>query len=332
MSWLDPPPVVIITGQDSFLVRREIAKAIAGAHRKERRVEYVDGGDKAHLSKVLASGSVLFKGTTLVIVRNADKVDVALVLAHQKRKSNKISLVLHKDGDLTKKGALGKIAAELPKKLHLHFKEASPWKKDEQAVKFLRDEAKREKLTLSEKMAEAIVAAAGSDLGILYFELEKIALLMRFEGTSEVQAAHVRQTLSSLSQIGAIPVVDALGARHESRLVRTMATMRRTHSGDPTMQACALIGRNVVNWLHVASLLPQGATEDEISVRVGMHPYICKTKLIPVARSWGEENLAGLLSVIARVERAVRSGHVSPWIELETMLIKAIRRARGSVS
>ena len=334
MSWLSPPPVVVISGDEDFLRRREIQKALAGAARTGRRVEYIKGSDTQHLSRVLASGSVLFKDKTLAIVLDADKVNVELVLNHHKRKSSKVALVLTQEGEIKKKGNLTKVVGEIPKNLHLQFKSLPPWKQSDQAVTFLVKEANGFQLRLSEKMATVMVAAAGEDLGILWFELHKLsALLHSLEDEKpeedraakpEVQAGHLRQTLSTLTQVGGIPVVDALGAADPRRLARSMSAMRRTHTGDPTMKACALISRNVTQWLHAAALLSQNAGVDEIALRLQLHPYVCKTKVLPVAKKWGERNLAGLLTAIAAVERGVRSGHVNSWVELETALLRVV--------
>lgn len=342
MSWLNPPPVIVVTGDEDYLRRREIQKALAGAERTGRRVEYVKGSDAQHLSRVLASGSVLFKSRTLAIVTDADKVNADLVVKHLKRKSSKVALVLTQEGAPKKKGGLTEVLKALPPKLHLKFASVAPWKRDEFATNFVVKEANALQIRLSEKIAGVMVAAAGDDLGVLSFELQKLqALLHSLESEKpekeraekpEVQAAHLRQTLSTLTQVGAIPVIDALGAANEKRLVRALASMRRTHTGDPTMKACALIARNITQALHASALLRQNAAIEEISLRLQLHPYVCKTKVLPVAKKWGEQNLAGVLSAIAVVERGVRSGHVNPWVELETALIRAIHHRSRPVS
>lgn len=331
MSWLDPPPVLIVSGKEGFLRRRELQKAVMGANRSGRRVEYIQAKETSQLSRIMASGSVLFKSKTLCIVHDADSVDAELVLRHQRRGSNKVSLVLHQEGDLKKKGSLARIAAEIPKGVNIHFKEIKQYKRDEYAVDFLVGEGRAAKVRLSQKMATAMVRAAGNDLGILSFEFQKVAALLSARGEKEVQAAHLRQTLSTLSQVGAFAVTDALGAMHAKSLARSMTTMRRTHVGDPTMKACALISRNITQWLHAAALLSQNAEVEEIASRLQLHPYICKTKVVPVAKNWGEKHLAKLLTSLAEIERGVRSGHINSWVELECVLIESLRRRRESV-
>lgn len=330
MSWLDPPPVVLVSGALDFERHREIQKAVAGAARSGRRVEYIKGSDKQQLTRVLGAGS-LFKDKTLVIIHEPEKVDTDLVLKHHKRGSKKICLVLNHEGDVKAKGNLATLAKMLSGDVHIRFKEIPPWKQGQHAVEFVVAEAKRRKIRLSEKLAEVMVKAAGIDLGILAFEIQKLAALLHDRGEQEVQTTHLRLTLSTLSQVGAIAVADALGAKHPSRLVRALATMRRTHSGDPTMKACGLLARNVTQWLHAAALLRQKAEIEEISARVKLHPYVCKTKVVPVAQKWGEKSLARLLTSLGEIERGVKSGHVNSWVELECALLRAIQERAHAV-
>lgn len=342
MSWLNPPPVIVVTGDEDYLRRRELQKALAGAARTGRRVEYIQGTDSQTLSRVLSSGSVLFKDRTLAMVSDADRVDVDMVLRHHKRGSAKVALVLTQEGTAKKKGSLVEISKVLSKSLRLHFEKVALWKRDSFAASFVVKEGKALGIRVSEKVATVMVAAAGDDLGVLSFELQKLAALLgslEFEkpekeraARPEVEGVHLRQSLSTLTQVGAISVVEALAARNAKRLVRALATMRKTHTSDPTMKACALLAHNVTQWLHAAALISQNAAIEEIGLRLRLHPYVCKTKVLPAAKNWGERNLAGVLTGLAAVERGVRSGHLNSWVELECVLLKAIHHRSASVS
>lgn len=97
------------------------------------------------------------------------------------------------------------------------------------------------------------------------------------------------------------------------------------------MKACGLLARNVTQWLHAAALLRQKAEIEEISARVKLHPYVCKTKVVPVAQKWGEKSLARLLTSLGEIERGVKSGHVNSWVELECALLRAIQERAHAV-
>jgi DNA polymerase III delta subunit len=326
----DAPPVVIVSGQEVYLRRRQIRKAVVAANNDGWRVEYLRGEDRAQLSRVLASGSVLFKGRTLAVITNPDKLDPKTIIKHGERKKAKVTLVLHCEGDVKKRGNLAKIVEGIPKKHHIVFKSPAQYKRDDFCIGHLVKDAREVYgLRLQEKTAKALVNAAGTNLGILAFELQKAAMFAKADGAEELTPGHLSKTLSRLTEAGAIPVVDALAARDEARLVRSMSSVRKTHTGDPTLKVCALLSRNVIQWLHAVCLVSQNAGEQEIAQRIGLHPWICKTKVVPPAKNWGLGNLKGLLTALAKIERAVKSGHVAPWVELETTLIQAIRKSRS---
>ena len=332
MSWLTPPPVIVVSGAEAHLRRSEIKKALLGAKKKNRRVDYLDGADPSALSSVLAATSPLFKHETLAILTNPEKAPIEVLLKHAAQKSSRVTLVLHVEGEIKKKSPLTKLVDKLDKKFHIQFKSPPTWKREEWCAGILVKTARDLfELSLDAKIAQALVQAAGTNLGVLSFELQKAALLAQHEQSSEIKADHVKQTLSRLVETDAIPIVDALADQHSARLSKAMAVLKKTHGSDPTIKVVALISRNVVQWLHAAGLLKQKATVEEIAQRVGLPPFICKTKTVPIAKRWGDERLASVLTSLARVERAVKSGQVSPWLQLEAALLRAIQQGTTKV-
>jgi len=333
-SWTNPPPVLVLAGTVEFLRVRELKKAIAAADRTKRQVQYVAGADRDELSSILSSTGIFFTGKNLVVVEDPEKVDTDLVWAHHERGENATSLVIHCEGSIKAKGALAKLVKKLPPENVAKFAAVKPWEQDQQAVDFLAAEARSRKLKLDLRLAAGMVQNIGTDFGILSFEMDKIAMLISAEGgAKEISAEHVKAVIAGFSELGAMPVVDALGRRDRKGLSRALSNMRRTHSGHPsgaTLKACGLLSHNVTTWLHVASLLSQGANTDEIAERIKLHPFVVRKNILPVARRWSEGSLVELLNAIAAVERGVRLGHVNPWVEFECALFYAVEeRAHG---
>jgi len=325
-KWRNPPPVTIIAGTQDYLRRKELAAAKAAADQSGRRVETIDGADREGLLNTLSAGGVLFQDKVLLVIRNPDKLDPKHIVPHGNGTDNDVALLLYYEGEIKKRGAVARISERIPDKFSIDFKGPKAWEADEYAQKFVAKEAKRLKLTMPETLAANLVTICGTDLGVLAFEMQKVAALVRYEGETEVKAAHLRQTVASISEAGTMPVVEYLARRNAPRLMRALASMRRTHASDPTMKGIAFVGRNVLQWLQAASLISQGNSEGEISAGLGIHPYIYKTKIAPTAKKWGEKNLAALLSSLADIERGVRSGHVNPWVEFECALLRACKR------
>jgi DNA polymerase III delta subunit len=331
-QWKSPPPVVVLSGDEDFLRLREIREAVSVADEMGRSVEYVDGADREELSRILSSSGVFFQEEVLVVVENPEKVDHELVLRHHESESTEVVLVLHQKGAIKKKSGLGKVAAALPKHFVAVFEKPKPWEEAERAVKFCVVEARKRGVGLSEPLAGAIVKNVGLDLGILSFEIDKLARFTKIEGSRDVQVTHIKQTIGAFSELGPKPVVEALERFDVKGVSNALANMRRTHAGalgGATLRCCAFVSRSATKWLHIAALLEEGAGPDEISDRTGLHPFVLRKTLLPVAKRWGEGRLVTLLKSLALVERSVRRGHVNPWVQLECALLDSMTTEVG---
>lgn len=326
-QWKNPPPVVILSGDHEFLRVRELKEAITVADVVGRSVEYVDGSDREALSHVLSSTGVFFQDTVLVVLENAEKVDVSLLLDHHERGSNDVVVVVHHPGKIKRGSNLATVAEELPKKFVARFEAPKPWEAEERAIRFCSDEARRKGFSLSERIASALVKSVGADLGVLSFEIDKIGMFMGAEGAEVAEPRHVRATLGAFVELGPGPIVAALERRNLKALGSALANMRRTHAGNlsgATLRACAFVSRAATEWLHVASLLKEKAPLEEIASRTGRHLFVLREKVLPAAKRWGEGSLVSLIRLVARIERSVRNGHVHPWVELECALLEAV--------
>ena len=331
-KWKNPPPVTIIAGTQDYFRRRELQLAQQAAGRVNRQIESLDGANRGSLVRVLSSGGVFFSDKTLAVIRNPEKVDPKVVIAHHEGRDNDVAIILYYEGDPTakKKSVVAAIAGAIGKKLVVNFQAPKGWEADEYAEKFVAKEIKRLKLTMSEGLVRNLVTIVGNDLGVLSWEIAKIAAICSADGVAEVSAPALRQSVASIMEAGAQPVVEHLARRNTPRLARALVQMRRTHANDPTMKGIAFVGKNILQWLHAAALISGGNSGDEISREIGVHPYIFKTKISPAAKKWGEKNLVDLLNILADVERGIKSGHVNPWVEFEAALLVACRgSARG---
>lgn len=326
-QWKNPPPVVVLSGDEEFLLVRELREAISVADEVGRSVEYVDGGDREELSRILSSSGVFFQDEILVVIENPEKVDPELVIRHHESESTDVVIILYQRGAIKKKSGLSKVVAALPKKFVARFEKPKPWEQGDRAVRFCVTEARKKGVGLGEPLAGAIVKNVGLDLGILSFEVDKLARLARAEGARDVAVEHIRQAIGAFSELGPKPVVEALERRDAKGVAAALANMRRTHAGHlggATLRACAFVSRSATKWLHIAALLGEGARPEEISERTGLHPFVLRKTLLPVAKRWGEGRLTSLLKSLALVERSVRKGHVNSWVQLECALLDSV--------
>jgi DNA polymerase III delta subunit len=333
-KWKKPPPVVILSGAAESLRIRELKEAVSMADEMGRTIEYFQGTDRDELENTLSSSGVFVSSEMLLIVEKPEKVDVDVVMNHHNDADEGVTVILHQEGAIPPKSNLQKIAKQLPTRFVARFELPKPWEMEDHAVDFCVSEAKSRGIVLESSLAHAMVQNIGTDLGVLAFEVHKLALLLSTGESKEVKGAHVSATVGAFTELGPKPIVEALERRDLSATSRALANMRRTHAGNvagAAARACAFLTRAATTWLHVAALANQGLDPDQISQRANVKSFRLRKNLLPVARRWGEEKLVALLKSLARVERSVRSGHVSPWVELECALFRALEDRKAVV-
>jgi DNA polymerase III delta subunit len=330
-GWNTPPPVALVAGSEWFYKRREVQKAIQAARATNRSVVRVSGTDPDGLAEILDGAA--FGGPALAVVSSPEDADFELLRRHAAVDDNTVSFLLYAEESFKKNSALAKFAADLPKQHLLTFdKPDKAYKHEEYAIKFAVNEAKRLNISISTDLAEALVAKVGTDLGMLHFELLKVAAYMAGLGEGpSVSATHIRATLAVLGEASVAPLSDAVGKASVRAVVREMDRLSREHpaptSSARTLAVCGWLGGQATKWLHAAALDKDGAAETEASSRMSVPPYVYSKFILPVARRWGIKNLTRLIRTVASAETAAKSSHINPWIELETGLVSACKAA-----
>lgn len=326
-GWANPPPVIVLFGDEDFLCQRELRKALAAAHATGRVVERVDGSDNSALNEAIEP---MFGEQTLVVVSNPGKADPEILTDHLEAGDNTISVLLHQKGKIRKGSKLDKVVSSLKKQHRIEFSRPSQnHKVEDYAVKFVVLEAERLGVTISTDLAEALVRKVGTNLGVLHFELLKVSAYLSFnEGGSQVTAEALKATMVQMGETTLNPLSTALGRASTRLVLREMNTIRQ-NSSDPegglTLKVCAWLSRSATTWLHAAALEADGAGEAEAASRVSLHPYVYGRFVRPVAKRWGKARLTELVKKIAKAEASVKAGHVAPWIALECALAASCR-------
>ncbi len=323
MSWTNPPPVLLISGSDDFYLRREVRKAITAANMTGRQVTYLDAS-QGEVEDFMSS-MLFLSEPTMAIVEKPDKLDPEFLAAHAKNKKSPVTLVLVYPKDFTLKSDFGKLVKPVPKKYRLAFKKPAPYKMEEVATEFVKAEAERHGKKMSGRLASSLVGKAGTDLGILAYEVLKAVMYANALGQEELLPNIVKETVSSVGGANLPNLMAALGVGSEKAVARCMVQIRESSSADPTIQVVTWVGNQATTWLHISDLLKRGADEAELASRVGVHPYVLKKEHMGPAQKWGSARLVKLIRSMAKIDREVRTGHIVPWVSLEVALLEAVR-------
>ena len=325
VSWLNPPPCVVIGGSESFLVDREIRNAVLLTEKAGRTV--VRSSSDAEAADAISAAETL--GVSSLIVSDWEDVSSGTVSSIQASQPKKTCLLIRVEGSPAPEKS-SPILSLVEKNLQV-FHNTPGTKKGvrELAVRFVKSEAASltgNKEALEEKLADALVGAVGTDLGVLSWEILKAVTLASAEGRKTLSPQDIRSVMRVSTELDMSPLREALASRDRKRVCSALEKIRNSSSEDPVMLLLRARGGPadlVMTWLQVSLLLEKGVTSSsEIASRLSQPEWAISKEAIPAARKWGSSPLRRLLRLLSLVDRGVLKGSPAPWVSCEAALLK----------
>lgn len=322
MSWVKPPPVVVIAGTEPTLVGREIRNAVRTTEKSGRRVVRADTDAEAVDAMTMASTF----GDACLILISIDQVSVETVQEMKEDQPKRTGLLIYSDKPLDEK------RHPVLSEIHAGFQvqhNIPKSKKDQQkmASRFARAEAASlmgNKKALEGDLADALVKGVGTDLGIVAFEIAKMAAMARSEGGDTIELSHVKALIRGAAGIDMESVRSALRSKDPRKMASALDRIRRTAPSDPVMILLRAKGGPAdlaLTWLRAALLLEKGSSVEEVASRIGVPEWATKRDVLPAVKRWGTPALRDLVQSLARVDRGVLLGSPSPWVSCESALL-----------
>jgi DNA polymerase III delta subunit len=262
----------------------------------------------------------------LVVVYNPEKAPLAALENHVKDSSPATTILLSIEGEPKGNTKFGKFIAGLDKKSHQVFSfPDKKWEIPAFAMQFCMTEAKRMGKPMKEDLAAALVKTSGIDFGFLFFELEKSVMHAESRGSTTLEVADVKAAMAPIGEVSFEGIKDALATRNRKAVAIALERIHKLVK-DPIMPLCGFLeaiamgsktekeGKTSFGWLHLTSLVAQGRSPDQIAETLGIHPYRCKSFLVPEVRAWNPDAVMELIRVTAQARRAVVSGQLNPWL------------------
>lgn len=191
-----------------------------------------------------------------------------------------------------------------------------PYEAETKAVEFVKMLMKANQRILPENFAHVIVAHAGTDFGVLAFEVWKLMLLV--PAGQSVASADIRAAVASFQSPDGDKLISAIVVGDVGDVVRIMDRME-SHS-DPTMAVTLSTLQPVILRWYVCLYTPR----DQIATALGMNPWLVENKILPLATKVGRKKLRALVDAVAAAHEAVSSGSLSPWAILKIGILKAL--------
>lgn len=312
--------LLILSGSEHYLRRRQLDLALRTAYAKQWDVVFVSGAESDAVKGSLAEPGFMAAQSSLVVVDNPEKLETDIVEAHVKDKQSSVMLLLHHVGKPRAGSAFATLAKKYAKR-HKTFESPPLYKQQEYAVDFCVEEAKQQGIGFDRRLANALVTLAGTDLGVLHYEVFKICILAQEEGFDQITATTLKDGMASLSEASAFQLLEALEQKNIKKVCATLERIKNTYSGDPTIRLCGFLWKFVLQWLVVADLRQRGVSDKDTSDQMGVTLWFYRNRLFPPAKVWGSGSLKKMAIGLAGTERAVKSGVISPWNVFVCMLL-----------
>ena len=317
---VDLAPLTLVTGDESLLVDRAIARAVATARRIDPGVERRDGTGAGltvgEFSDLVAPS--LFAEPRVVVIRGAHEASKELageLAAYVKDPVDGVWLVLHHPG-----GARNKAIADALTKAGADVVTCSRITKLNERIDFVRAEIRRAGGRTNPTAVTALVEAIGSDLRELASAADQ--LVADTGGTVDEKA--VRRYHTGRAEVSGFTVSDATMSGDLAAALESLRWALGVGVA-PVLIADALAD-GVRTVARVSSV--RGGNSYAMASELGMPPWKID-RARGMARGWTPAGLAGGMAIVAQLNAAVKGVAADAEYALERAVMDLIRARRG---
>jgi len=309
------PTVVAISGSEAFLQARAVRRALDVQRKAGWVVTYVSGTEKGALEMAIGSSGCFEENPrTLIVVTEPEKASVEMLSRYAQTGDPSVVILLDYPGDPKGNTKFGKFLDGMGKAHQNHSLNEKVWQRQEDAKRFLVQEAKEAGQVFPEALADALVARLGaSNWGFLWYELQKLVALSEAEAGKEITVSQVKRALAPLAATEVTVLADVLLSRDADQLFRVLQRMRQGSKQDPTIEVCAKLGGLAQGWLELVAFRDSGKSTEEIIALTGKNAWLVTNKLLPPLKRWQTKDLVKLIKCLAWAQRQRKMGALSPW-------------------
>jgi len=229
-----PAPVYYLYAKDPFLLKDAVdrIRVLVPEERREFNVMIydIDSAPPVHAVMDVLNTPGFFGGRKIVIARNMQlmkKKDLKLLLDYIDSPSSGsvfVMLSLKPPDKVMKEKFRGAVKVLM---LDMKVQEIKTW---------LRELGRQRGVEMTSDAISLLMATAGTDIGVLYGEVEKAALL----GRSRIDVSDIGELMHGSASYSVFSLVDALAAKDRVRVFRIYSAMRNT------LDPFAVLG--AINW------------------------------------------------------------------------------------
>ncbi|SHI67356.1 DNA polymerase III, delta subunit [Tessaracoccus bendigoensis DSM 12906] len=312
---------LLITGPETLLAQRLVAATVAKA-RKEQPDSDLNEISASELEDTMLSevvGGSLFSSNIIAVIDDvgacpAGVVDQLVEVA--RNPSEDLCLILVHAGGNKGKGLIDKLKkAKVPT-------ESVATVKTWELPKFVVEEAKRQKMRISQDAAGELVSAVGNDLRALAAAVSQLAADSDQE---QIDSDLIRRYFAGRAEVTSFAVADAVLAVNATVAMERLRWALSTGVA-PVLVTSAMAGafRGMGKYIDA-----QGSriSSNDLARQLGLPPWKMKD-YARTSRYWGPGSVAGAIQLIAVGDAQVKGAATDPAFALERMVLGVLALAR----
>ncbi|QJD83678.1 DNA polymerase III subunit delta [Cohnella herbarum] len=187
----------------------------------------------------------------------------------------------------------------------------------EELLQWLLKRASSQGRSMDGKTAEELLRRVGTDMHALAAETDKLCLHAGLSGSVTLEA--VRSLVPMATEQNVFKLTEELAALRTAEAIALYYDLLKQR--EEPIKLMALLVRQFRNMLYVKELGSQGYSPQQMASQLGLHPYAVKITG-EQARKFSQERLASLLSELADLDYAMKTGRVEKTLGLELFLLK----------
>jgi DNA polymerase-3 subunit delta len=171
--------------------------------------------------------------------------------------------------------------------------------------------------SMDKRAAEELLRRVGTDMHSLAAEVDKLCLHAGIEGDVTIEA--IISLVPMATEQNVFKLTEELAALRTAEAISLYYDLLKQR--EEPIKLMALLVRQFRNMLYIKELSAQGYSPQQMASQIGLHPYAVKITG-EQARKFSAERLAALLSELADLDYAMKTGRVEKALGLELFLLK----------
>ena len=192
---------------------------------------------------------------------------------------------------------------------------------DQQLLSWLKRHFDAEGVKVTADVLNALIFRVGHSMTVLNNEVNKLCVLAKARGLSEITVRDVEAVSSSTPECDTFALSNAILERDKKGAFLALEEMKSRRL-DPIM-ILGMMAKTYTDIVSVVMMLADGTSKDDIQTATKMNPYRLKLYLT-AAKRFTPEKANAILSELARVDTGAKFGGVSGYTAIEMFISKCL--------